>query len=168
MEIFKLFGTILIKDEEALQRLNHVDEVAQNTSSKFSNMISNIGKIEGFEKFRCKRTSRNYMGASYESLFLFLLRILEIFHENIELINSTIYVFSIASFYNRKTGRFQSSGLNLYYSFFVAIHSPCFTGNSFHPETQRITGSLISTLSFLNRRIMVEPPYSKYPFSSLR
>lgn len=45
MEIFKLFGTILIKDEEALQRLNHVDEVAQNTSSKFSNMISNIGKI---------------------------------------------------------------------------------------------------------------------------
>ena len=45
MEIFKLFGTILIKDEEALQRLNHVDKVAQNTSSKFSNMISNIGKI---------------------------------------------------------------------------------------------------------------------------
>lgn len=45
MEIFKLFGTILIKDEEALQKLNNVDEVAQNTSSKFSNMISNIGKI---------------------------------------------------------------------------------------------------------------------------
>ena len=45
MEIFKLFGTILIKDEEALQRLNHVDKVAQNTSSKFSKMISNIGKI---------------------------------------------------------------------------------------------------------------------------
>lgn len=45
MEIFKLFGTILIKDQEALKKLDNVDKVAQNTSNKFGKMISNIGKI---------------------------------------------------------------------------------------------------------------------------
>ena len=43
MEIFKLFGTILIKDEEALQRLNHVDEVAQNENVDIAD-LEYIGK----------------------------------------------------------------------------------------------------------------------------
>ncbi|WP_276632896.1 hypothetical protein, partial [Terrisporobacter hibernicus] len=43
MEIFKLFGTILVKDKEALQSLNNIDNTAQSTSQKMSSAFKKIG-----------------------------------------------------------------------------------------------------------------------------
>ena len=44
MEIFKLFGTILVKDEKALKSLNNIDKTAQSTSSKLGKAFKKIGQ----------------------------------------------------------------------------------------------------------------------------
>lgn len=44
MEIFKLFGSILIKDEEALKKLDNIDKKGANTGKSFEKMTSQIGK----------------------------------------------------------------------------------------------------------------------------
>lgn len=44
MEIFKLFGTILVKDEKALKSLSNIDKTAQSTSSKLGKAFKKIGQ----------------------------------------------------------------------------------------------------------------------------
>lgn len=44
MEIFKLFGTILVKDEKALKSLNNIDKTAQSTSNKIGKAFKKIGQ----------------------------------------------------------------------------------------------------------------------------
>lgn len=44
MEIFKLFGTILIKDDKALKTLNNLDSKANTASSKLSKAFKKIGQ----------------------------------------------------------------------------------------------------------------------------
>lgn len=48
MEIFKLFGSILIKDEEALKKLDDVDKKGEKTGKTFTQMSKDIG--EGITK----------------------------------------------------------------------------------------------------------------------
>lgn len=43
MEIFKLFGSILIKDEEALKKLDNIDKKGANTGNNFEKMTNKIG-----------------------------------------------------------------------------------------------------------------------------
>ena len=52
MEIFKLFGSIFIKDEEALKALDNIDKKGANTGDKFGKMtekvgngVQNVGKV---------------------------------------------------------------------------------------------------------------------------
>lgn len=45
MEIFKLYGTIIIKDEEALKKLDNVDKKAGNISSSLGKKLSTVGNI---------------------------------------------------------------------------------------------------------------------------
>ena len=45
MEIFKLYGTILIKDEEAMKKLDNVDKKAGNISSSMSKKLGTVGKV---------------------------------------------------------------------------------------------------------------------------
>ena len=44
MEIFKLFGTILIRDNQAIQTLNNVDNAANNSSNKIGKAFKKIGQ----------------------------------------------------------------------------------------------------------------------------
>lgn len=44
MEIFKLFGTILIKDNQAIQTLNNVNKAANNSSNKLGQAFKKIGQ----------------------------------------------------------------------------------------------------------------------------
>ena len=43
MEIFKLFGSIFIKDEDALKALDNIDKKGANTGDKFGKMTEKVG-----------------------------------------------------------------------------------------------------------------------------